>query len=511
MQSPYSREACILHGFHIDVHKQRLPGHVLHLSIFRYFTFANFLQEPLLSLALYYLYTLLSYMLPPPKSIVVTSQHLVSSAFYYCLSFMDYELLAAMDNLQFTEEESATVITDAITTDEDTSSWLIGSVITPKAVDGEAIIRIFRSVWKHKNISGITELRSNLFLIKPISAEVTDTIMKRRPWVVDDDLFAIESYNPEWRADDYVFRYLPIWIRVYKLPLQAMNGEMGLRLGNCIGKALGVDHRIEGGNKGDFLRVQVEINIQKPLRRCVMLGNGHGRPANPCPLRYERLPMFCFYYGIIGHDLSTCTVKPNALDAKKLQYGSWLRVPDQQPHSKARRRPGVEYFPDVSQHAPAMNGSVDKEFGFPSDQAPPSTDTAVHSKNTDGLPHVSTVPATPNAGSTMADKVATEAAIGDTVTIESETEAAVFPPSVHVNSSPPVLVSSLTSVAINSTLDKANGQMQPADVNAEAQVEKSVVLPPARASKRILQGKYEVFNPILPKRTRVHPLGLHVL
>ncbi|KAK8690611.1 hypothetical protein V6N13_074142 [Hibiscus sabdariffa] len=73
------------------------------------------------------------------------------------------------------------------------------------------------------------------------------------------------------------------------------------------------------------------------------------------------------------------------------------------------------------------------------------------------------------------------------------------------------LVSSLPPVPVNSALDKANDQMQPVDVNAEARVGKNVVLPPARVSKRILQGKYEVSNPILPKRTRVHPLGLRVL
>ncbi|KAK9009203.1 hypothetical protein V6N11_035748 [Hibiscus sabdariffa] len=271
-----------------------------------------------------------------------------------------------------------TVINDTITMDEDTSTWLIGSVITPKAVDGEAITRIFRSVWKPKNITEITELRSNLFLIKPSSVGVTDTILKRQPWVLDDDLFAIESYNPEWRADDYTFRCLPIWVRVYKLPLQAMNGEMGLRLGSCIGRALGVDHRVEGGNKGDFLRVRVEIDIQKPLRRCVMLGNVHGRPASPCPLRYERLPTFCFFCGVIGYELSSCTVKPDGFDGKKLQYGSWLRVPDQQPRSKARRRLGVEYFSEASQPAPPTTSTTCKGKAASSSQAPPPTDDTVH-------------------------------------------------------------------------------------------------------------------------------------
>ncbi|KAL4318371.1 hypothetical protein GQ457_18G011690 [Hibiscus cannabinus] len=81
-------------------------------------------------------------------------------------------------------------------------------------------------------------------------------ILKRRPWVVHDDLFSIELYNPAWRAVDFYFNNMVIWIRVYQLSLRAMNGAMGLQLGGCIGKAIGVDHRVEGGNLGEFLRIR---------------------------------------------------------------------------------------------------------------------------------------------------------------------------------------------------------------------------------------------------------------
>ncbi|KAK9009196.1 hypothetical protein V6N11_035741 [Hibiscus sabdariffa] len=139
---------------------------------------------------------------------------------------------------------------------------------------------------------------------------------------------------------------MTIWIRVYRLPLRAMNKDMGLRLGNSVGTAMGVDHHIEGGNMGEFLRILVQVDIRKPLRRCVLLGAALGKPATPCPLRYERLPEFCYYCGLVGHGLAACPSKPADLDNKQLQYGSWLRVQTQQPRPGPRRRTGIEYFSD---------------------------------------------------------------------------------------------------------------------------------------------------------------------
>ncbi|KAK8523706.1 hypothetical protein V6N12_013791 [Hibiscus sabdariffa] len=108
-------------------------------------------------------------------------------------------------------------------------------------------------------------------------------ILKRRPWTVHDDLFSIEPYKPEWRTVDFSFTSMVIWVRVFQLPLRAMNGTVGLQLGGIIATAIGVDHRVEGGNLGEFLRI-------------------------------------------------------------RLQYGSWLRVSVQKPTVGPRRKQGIEYF-----------------------------------------------------------------------------------------------------------------------------------------------------------------------
>ncbi|KAK8610892.1 hypothetical protein V6N13_082048 [Hibiscus sabdariffa] len=191
-----------------------------------------------------------------PFLILVSSRHLVS-----CRQAHPPE------NLQFTEEESSAVVIEAATAEENSKNWLVGSVITVTPVDEDFVVRIFRSVWKVKNVSAISELRPNFFLIKHVSAEAKDMILKRRPWVVHNELFSIEPFNPAWRANEYFFTTMVVWIWVHKLPLQAMNSEMVLRLGVSVGKALGVDHWIEGGNMGDFLRVLVQDRKpHNPLR-----------------------------------------------------------------------------------------------------------------------------------------------------------------------------------------------------------------------------------------------------
>ncbi|KAK9033344.1 hypothetical protein V6N11_018377 [Hibiscus sabdariffa] len=67
-----------------------------------------------------------------------------------------------------------------------------------------------------------------------------------------------------------------------------MSESLGHSLGACTGSAVGIDMRIIDGNMGEFLRVQISIDVSKPLRRCVALGGcGAGAradvPSGPAP------------------------------------------------------------------------------------------------------------------------------------------------------------------------------------------------------------------------------------
>ncbi|KAK8698521.1 hypothetical protein V6N13_114633 [Hibiscus sabdariffa] len=395
------------------------------------------------------------------------------------------QLLSAMDNLNFTAEEAEAVISDVPSDEEDNSSWLVGSVVILKPINGDSVIRVFRSVWKAKNIHEIVELRPNFFLIKPSSIDAREMIFKRRPWVYHDEFFSIKPYNPALIVEDYDFLLMTIWIRVYRLPLRAMNRDMGLRLGGCV---------------GEFLRILVRVDIRKPLRRCVLLGNAPGKPATPCPLRYERLPEFCYFCGLVGHALATCPSKPTNLDEKQLQYGSWLRVQNQHPRLGPRRRTGIEYFTEpapVSIEPTPVDASA-TAAPTPSNAGTDTVGTAY------GGPVMATAAEVP-MGQDIAVVIDTAQGPPGAAT---ETDTTAVPADATAGAGTTQAAADVT--ALHRT-EPVNGLRHvEGEVNSRAKEvpppAPSPVLPstsPTRVSKRSLQGKYEVCTPIQPKRSRL--------
>ncbi|KAK8681175.1 hypothetical protein V6N13_053582 [Hibiscus sabdariffa] len=169
-------------------------------------------------------------------------------------------LLHQFDDLKFIAEEQDVVFTNATTVailEDDPRFSLVGRVITSHAVDGATLIRVFRAVWKP-------------------TKEVRTDILKRGPWVFNDDWFAILPLNPMLSFDEYFFTKMIIWVRILRILIGLMSESLGHSLGACTGSAVGIDMRIIDGNMGEFLRVQISIDVSKPLRRCVALGGcGH--------------------------------------------------------------------------------------------------------------------------------------------------------------------------------------------------------------------------------------------
>ncbi|KAL4348123.1 hypothetical protein GQ457_17G009920 [Hibiscus cannabinus] len=386
-------------------------------------------------------------------------------------------------------------------------------------------------------------------------------IYRRRPWAYHDEFFSIKPYNPALTVEDYDFKLMTIWVRVYRLPLCAMNRDTDLCLGSTVGKALRVDHRIEGGNMGEFLRILVQMDIRKPLRRCVLLGVGLGKPTVPCPLRYERLSEFCFYCGLVGHDLAACSSKPAALDNKQLQYGSWLRVQTQQPRPGPRRRTGIEYFTE-----PAMASTETPPSNPPASvkaAAPTSIDSAATGSSPGGAVMTEAAAASP-AGVDIGHGVSASTPSAATTVIPPETveenggmqtvdaaasfekgsraalvavglgsspqaDAGSRPDVVAVDLGPStqavpslatsamVLQQSAGTVVVEGASRLANSPLTdsllaPQQVKLDGKYPLAVHPPttmmvnatsPTRISKRALQGKYEVCTPIQPKRSRL--------
>ncbi|XVF86531.1 hypothetical protein PTKIN_Ptkin18bG0048600 [Pterospermum kingtungense] len=136
------------------------------------------------------------------------------------------------------------------------------------------------------------------------------------------------DFNGALRPDEYVFKTTPLWIRVNDLPLGMRNRVTGERIGARLGKLIMMDESLTDGRWVDFLRLRVEMDITRPLRRAVKLTGAKEGTEVWGRITYERLPTFCYCCGLVGHAESECESAISNTESTAIihQYGDWMRA-----------------------------------------------------------------------------------------------------------------------------------------------------------------------------------------
>lgn len=94
-------------------------------------------------------------------------------------------------------------------------------------------------------------------------------------------------------------------MQVYDFPV-GFNSEFILKsIGNYVGKYIQSDQKNFQSIWRQFLRIKVAINVLKPLKSQMRIKKTRG-DWMWIKFKYERLPSFCFYCGIIGHSEKFC-------------------------------------------------------------------------------------------------------------------------------------------------------------------------------------------------------------
>ena len=83
------------------------------------------------------------------------------------------------------------------------------------------------------------------------------------------------------------------------------------------------DLKVFASDQARFLRVRVELPLEKPLRRRGVVASPEGDKV--CiGFKYERLVGLCFRCGRIGHEAKECSFQVD--HQQELPYGEWLKA-----------------------------------------------------------------------------------------------------------------------------------------------------------------------------------------
>ncbi|XP_023929268.1 uncharacterized protein LOC112040617 [Quercus suber] len=149
-------------------------------------------------------------------------------------------------------------------------------------------------------------------------------VEKIGPRNFDNNLLLLCRWKKGLTSKNISFSHSPFLVQIWGFPFENMTKEIGKDIGNKIRRVLEVDKQAMQANQAKFLRIRVEVPIDKPLRRGGYFKNEEG---GRCwiDFRYERLPTFCYICGILGHDEKHCHLNPMEQHSER-QYGEWLKA-----------------------------------------------------------------------------------------------------------------------------------------------------------------------------------------
>uniref|UniRef100_A0A8I6X8A5 CCHC-type domain-containing protein n=1 Tax=Hordeum vulgare subsp. vulgare TaxID=112509 RepID=A0A8I6X8A5_HORVV len=130
--------------------------------------------------------------------------------------------------------------------------------------------------------------------------------MEGSPWRVGKHAVLLKFFDADISPVDVVFDRLAIWARIIKLPTRLMRAARGLEIAKPIGNVIRVEADDLGRCWGPYMRIRVEVVVQKPLLRYVTVISSRLQSSAAYEVQYEHLPMYCFSCGLLGHSAKGC-------------------------------------------------------------------------------------------------------------------------------------------------------------------------------------------------------------
>lgn len=105
--------------------------------------------------------------------------------------------------------------------------------------------------------------------------------------------------------------------------------QVATAVGSRLGAVEDMERRRGQDTPNYFMRVRVTLPVSKPLRCGGFIANSDGERTS-VKFKYERLPIFCHFCGILGHDLRHCAshyaIEKYGGRGVYYQYGDWLKA-----------------------------------------------------------------------------------------------------------------------------------------------------------------------------------------
>ncbi|KAK5843385.1 hypothetical protein PVK06_005841 [Gossypium arboreum] len=189
---------------------------------------------------------------------------------------MTKEINELQERLNFSEEAVQVISTNGDKHIQGFESWAMGKIMASEAPNREAMYRVFRSLWYKEEEIDFVDLKERIVIVKFGCLEDQSRILNFSPWLFNRCLFSMLPFENKKDIESYKFWLSLFWLKIYNIPIELMDRQMALDVGNAIGELVAIDWTDRYGGWTEFMRIKVNIDVLKPLMRVVRVFNKDG-------------------------------------------------------------------------------------------------------------------------------------------------------------------------------------------------------------------------------------------
>ncbi|GAU33827.1 hypothetical protein TSUD_221650 [Trifolium subterraneum] len=121
-------------------------------------------------------------------------------------------------------------------------------------------------------------------------------------------LYLFKFFHPLDVEEDIPLFHVNFWVQIHDAPIGMMLETVGKGLANYIGEFVEYDKNNNTSFWRKYMRVKVRVDVRSPLKieKKIKLNGGKGGVVK---FKYEKLGLFCFVCGRLGHAENKCEVK----------------------------------------------------------------------------------------------------------------------------------------------------------------------------------------------------------
>ncbi|KAM7531628.1 hypothetical protein LguiB_035038 [Lonicera macranthoides] len=204
---------------------------------------------------------------------------------------------------------------------------IVGRFNTKRSINFRVMKSKMASIWSPFEKIWVKELGPNLFFFQFFHEQDFMHVKNNGPWTFDQYLFVLKQISVDINTYEVTLTHVEFWVQVYDLAVGFMSERVAKDIGNFIGEYCYADSNNFSRLWRIYMRIRVSIDISKSQKRRMQIKKA-GQTESWVNFKYEKLPNFCFFCGVIGHAEKFCEVLFKFPDKTIPRlFGTWLKAP----------------------------------------------------------------------------------------------------------------------------------------------------------------------------------------